>query len=301
MFATGVKVPIPVEHTTDPEKKRGDLIGIDVRPNDKGKLAAFGRIKFSSPEHAAAHKSSDVSIYVEPSFKDGNGTVWKRPIRHVALTNYPVIPGLGSFQPIAASFEEGSLDMSPLMPLAQQLGIQNADQKDDAALTAEIVASFSSLVDKVKKLEGQGQQPQQPPQPGMPGQQPPGAPGMQPPPQQPKMQFSAPLLGLLRDSRVNKLNSMVGKNITKATRDQLVLQYCNDDALTLAFDKVSEGAGDPGFDSLITALSLNTIAVTNGEQSGQQTMSLSNPAKMAGADSPLVADAERRREEFAGI
>ncbi len=297
MLATGIKIPVPVEHTTDPEKNRGEVIGVDVRTRPDGKLAAYGRVKFNDAAAAAQHKNSDVSIYVEPSFKDGNGTVWRRPIRHLALTNYPVIPGLGTFQPIAASFE-GGLDMSPMVPLAQQLGIQNADQKDDAALTAEIVASFSSLVDKVKKLEGAGQQP-----PQVPGQ-PPGMPGAPPVAGPPKMQLSAPLLSMFRDNRQNKIDNLVRNgNITKATRDKLIEEYCNDEALALAFDSVEATASDVKLDGLVMALSLNSIPVAQGERSGAQAgvmaMSLSNPTKN-GVENPLVANAEARAKEFAG-
>jgi len=285
---SGIDVPMPLGHTTDPEKTRAKLLSIDVRPKSNGKHAAFGKLKFSDSQAAKLAKTADVSIYVEPSFKDGNGTVWKRPIRHVAFTNYPVIPGLGSFQAVAASFD-GSLDMSPMVPLAQQLGIQNADQKDDAALTAEIVASFSALVDKVKKLETGGGQPGQQPGVPQPGQQQPGL-----PPQQ-KMQFSAPMLGLLRDNRLNKLDRMVGKNITKATRDELVKIHCTDDALALAFENVEGGAGDEAFDQMCAALSHNIVPGADGERTGRQGMALSNPARFF--ESELVKDAERRAEE----
>lgn len=106
MQQNGVKVPLPLGHTDDDHKNRGWVVGIERSTDDPNFLDAI--IECDRPELI---KENDVSVFVPPSFTDGEGNEYMRPIRHVALTPYPVIPGLGEFKAIAASFEDG--DVSP--------------------------------------------------------------------------------------------------------------------------------------------------------------------------------------------
>jgi hypothetical protein len=162
MLEEGVDVPLPVEHTSDPEANRGKIVGMRLGWNRRGERALFGIVQFRDEDAAKLANSTDVSIYVPPDFTSGNGTRYERPIRHVALTTQPVIPGLDKFKTIAASFVPGGLSqMTPanlneattmvgvspaLQKIAQAMGIVAQDTGDDNdAVSAAIVDNFHKL------------------------------------------------------------------------------------------------------------------------------------------------------------
>lgn len=106
MVRNGVKVPVPVKHTDEPERNRARVLRYEVGVNDKGKNALYGVMRFRDHDAAKLAASTDVSIFVpEDSFTDGLGNKYTYAIKHVALTDYPVIPGLSDFKAIAASYD----------------------------------------------------------------------------------------------------------------------------------------------------------------------------------------------------
>jgi hypothetical protein len=89
-------------------------------------------------------------------FHDGHGNEYVRPIRHVAITDYPVVPGLDKFKPIAAGFslsEEGT-DMQPtLAELATALGVEVPDGASDEEIFQAIVAAKGERVEDESGLD----------------------------------------------------------------------------------------------------------------------------------------------------
>ena len=109
MLHNGVKVPVPLKHTDEPEKNRGQVLRFERGTNEEGREALFGVIKFRDEEAAKLAASTDVSIFVpDKPVYDGFGNEYVQPIRHVCCTDYPVIPKLGGFEAIAASLELSS-------------------------------------------------------------------------------------------------------------------------------------------------------------------------------------------------
>jgi hypothetical protein len=141
MSAHGFKIVLPVEHTFDPEKNRGYVTALSKKPNSRGVMALFGRTEFRDLEAAKLALSTDVSIYSPPTYLMGNGYNAIRPITHVALTTYPVVPGLSPFETLAASFAQGSLMV--LIELAKKLGLEVPEGADDAAVSEMILKAFT--------------------------------------------------------------------------------------------------------------------------------------------------------------
>lgn len=326
----GYQIPVPLEHTTDPTKTRGEVIDSRVGKNVNGKNALFVKIKFNDPEAAILAKHTDVSLYSPTDFVDGKGKLYNRPIRHVALTNYPTIPGLGKFEPIAASFTPGQQPQmqmppqaqpqqnqnqmaSPLLPLAQQLGVPNPESLDDAAITTAIVGVFQLMKDKIDELEGGGDPNEDDEDEGEFEDTDNGETDTDPNSNNPKNKkmkkklppaFAASFGKMLKDNRTAKLDALVlAGNILPPVRDDLVALYCSDPALALSLDSIDEDAADISdkqFDALVESLKKNR-ALKAGEKSGPQingAMALSNPAIDA-EENPLIADAEKRAKEFA--
>jgi hypothetical protein len=140
MRANGVDVPVPIGHDTSPEKRRGTIERLAKEPSEapgrEGQPALFCYVRFKTPEVAAELKDSNVSLFMPPTWTDGMKRRYIRPIRHVAITDYPVIPGLSPFQEVAAGFElsqsgDSSMPMSTA-ELAKRMGITLEAGEDPA-------------------------------------------------------------------------------------------------------------------------------------------------------------------------
>lgn len=273
MLSNGVDVPVAIEHTTDPTKNAGQLVSTSIRPNAKGVNALYGVIKFVDTEKAKLAKSANVSVNIAKDKTDGLNRVYYSPITHVALTNYPVIPGLEPFAAISLSLTSGKPTMD-LRALATKLGIQDSvpdDQLPDA-VAAAIDALLKKLAEANKEPDGDEKTPKPP------------AVAASAPPKVAPVQLS-----LVRDARTQRVNSLVSSGkIVPAVATKLTAQYCTDAAIESAF-----AGKDDGFEGTIVALSLNENVTTFKEQSGRQDLALSN-AQRDDSKNPLVEDAKRR-------
>ena len=142
MGAQGFKINLPIDHTLNPELNRGEVRRLYKKKNSKGKPALFGTIAFASEEYAKLALTTDVSIFCPPMYEMGNGYIALRPITHVALTDYPLVPGLEGFETIAASLKEESMN---ILELAVALGLTPAEGADDKAIAEMIVEKFKEL------------------------------------------------------------------------------------------------------------------------------------------------------------
>jgi hypothetical protein len=115
MQQAGVKVPVPVTHTKNPEANRGWVEEVFV---SDGKL--FGALDLIGDDAIALASRVEVSIGVHPNFKDAQGTEYGEALDHVALVTDPVIPGQGPFLPIAASRDQSGVptEQRPLFVLS---------------------------------------------------------------------------------------------------------------------------------------------------------------------------------------
>lgn len=111
MKAAGIKVPVPEEHSNEPSDSCGEVVGLSV---DSGgvfpdiKDGLFADVDLIGNEAIAMADTADVSVFIPPQVVDGKANVYKFPLRHLALTDYPVVTGLGKFRAIAASFVASS-------------------------------------------------------------------------------------------------------------------------------------------------------------------------------------------------
>lgn len=144
MMAHGFKIKLPVEHTFDPEKNRGHVLSLYKKKDSKNRIGLFGKLKFLTEEDAKLAKSADVSIFQPPSYEMGNGYTALKPITHVALTDYPVVPGLDEFQTISASFAGDNKSMT-ILDLAAKLGIKLEDGATDEQAGEAILAMVAEM------------------------------------------------------------------------------------------------------------------------------------------------------------
>lgn len=277
MIADGIKIPVCIEHTRDPEATRGFLLSLERGLDSLGREALFGIIEFKTTEYAKLAATSDVSIYCPRSRKrtTQEGGQYYRPIEHVALTNYPVVGGLDEFEGVLACsvIPEMELSMNEhLKQLAEMLGIQIADDMTDEQITAEIGKVVKSLQDAMK------------PKP-KPEEKPEGGQSTTPTPTPTPAPISAGLLSMARENRDRKLDDLArdGK-ITKKVADSLKKQFCTDDALALSLSTQSDDSSDQ-FDSVIASLSMNESFVKPEATSSQ--------GLRKDEDNPMIKEAKK--------
>lgn len=274
MVDNGLSVPLPIKHTDDPEANRGRVVNMYAGHNPSGKYALYGKVEFRDAEAAKIAKTSQVSIFSPPEFTDGKGVKYTRPITHVALTDYPVIPKLQGFESISASLVKQEAVM-PLKELAAKLSLEceNEDQLEET-----IVASFEATRGEVtsrdeiiasKDEEIAALKARIPTDP---------------------LTVTASHKTMLRDNRVMKLDRLVGEKISPAVKDELADIFCSEDHLTLS---LSSEAGDGGlFDKVLAALDKNAV-VQLGDAS--EIISLSKEDMVNPEKNVLLADVEKRR------
>ncbi len=276
-MSRGIAVPLPKDHSFDVEASRGTVTDMIKKTDTKGRIALFGKVKFADLEAAKLAITAKVSIYVPPEYTDAHENTYSHPIRHVALTDYPVVNSLDGF--IAASFNEGAKNM-PFKKLANALGVKFADDDDDDKISAAIASEFATLKKGIKAAQDGGDD----------GDNGSGGDGETTTTEEPKPTVSASMRAMLQENRDNKIDGLVlaGK-ITPAVATGLKEQYCTEGTLTLS---LTTDKYDDGFGRIMETLSKNDPVVL-GEQTGGQT----NRATLKlGKDevNPLHADADKR-------
>ncbi len=282
MQTNGVKVPIPAGHDLwgDPDLNRGYVRDLFI---EEGSL--FATMELIGEDGIKLSKTADVSLYSPVEYTDGSGNTYQRPILHIALTPYPLIPGLKEFEAIAASLlsdkEKKKMDWAKIKA---SLGISD-DVNDDTA-EALILSAVTSLKEEDKgitdiretnvaltkeneelKLSNSSEKP------------------------------GIVLVNLAKDNISLKLSALVaGGNITPACKKKLetaIIGNDKSDKLELSLSRGGSGV----VDEIISALSENDPVIL-GEKTPGQTLSLSD-AKKSGTENSMVEEAKRRADAAA--
>lgn len=268
MKANGVKVPVPIGHTTDAEKNRGF---VDEMFIDKDTLCMIVTMRGDGIEAAV---NSDVSIRSPMKITDGSGNEYLQPIEHVALVTDPVVPGLDGFTLVASR----SVEKMELKRTVEVLGIKDelTEEKADEILfsrVTEIVESskkqVTELKDKVKILEASRDK---------------------------KREVDPVTVELLKENREGKLDRLVefGK-ITPDVCKQLKEVFLADSALELSLSTGTENIFNKVYEAIAKNDPVKLKEVT-GPQGGKIVeLSKDGNDKRTG----LEKDMDERAERFA--
>lgn len=299
MNVNGVQVPVPEEHSELPSKRRGTLVGLELSTNDKGLPALFGIVEFNDEESERQFKNSNVSVYVpDKPFYDGFGNEYIRPIKHVALTDYPVINGLGNFS-LVASFSdseqtpEKKVVTMDVKTLATKLGL-DPESPDVEKLVSDAI---DAMIEEIKKTKEK---------PAVPDS---GASTTTPAPAASAStgtpaKISPVMLSMVKDSRETKIDALLqGNQITSNVAKFLKDTYLSETALQGVGLALSNGVeANDGFDNAIKSHSMNEKRVNTTAKTGAQLpdpMKLSNSGNsIATSDNPLIANCEKIAAEY---
>lgn len=141
MLSRGIRIPIPMQHPipgdTD-DANKGWVIGFSTDGNE---LILKMEIIDEDPDDLVARY--DVSVGISKSFTDGYKNKYDTVLTHCALTEYPLIPGLGKWHSIAASNIESYIPVANLELEEEQMELKELaavlDIEGDA--TMELVLS----------------------------------------------------------------------------------------------------------------------------------------------------------------
>ena len=278
MLSNGVEIPLPIEHTKDPEARRGSVVGFERGEDEDGRDSIFGLIAFRDAEAEKLANSANVSVFVPPESEDGKGNTYHRPIEHVALTDYPVLPGLKKFEPIAASRIVTKPETEPepkpepkkmkLSALAAKLGVKIEDDADDSKIGSAIVAAFSALKKKTT-----------------------------PEPKPKPVPVAAGMISMAKDARELKLSRLVETGrITPAVKDKLAEIFTPKERLTLALSHTDADTSADDFDALVLALTENEPTKLAEQTSPQGALALSREDLEDETKNPLLRNAAARAE-----
>lgn len=250
-LAAGIQVPFSKSHKTwdAPEDRLGKVVAAEVRENDNGLPSLILDFLFDDEKSRDIGLKGDVSIGSPPVWYDGKGRKWEYPLQHVASTNAPVIPGLETWQAIAAAFNTRGSKME-LDELIELLGIEVPDDANtDEAKKALIQA-------KLKELTGGGAPAEETPAdaPVEASQGAKAAPATPTVPQAKKVTvaFSHPtIVNTVRNARLAQLDALVTQNvITPAVKKKLELAHCSAEGIKLELSH-ADGNESKVFDDAI--------------------------------------------------
>ena len=204
--SAGIAVPFTNGHDwINPANRLGDVVNAVVEKDEDGVSALFLGVDFVDDKSRDTALKGDVSIGYMGEFRDGRGITHEKVLRHVAATNAPVIPSLGEWQALAASFNGKTTDMDK--QLLELLGVE------DEGLALEAVKGLQS---KITELSAPKVELSHPPQ----------------------------YIQLISDSRISKLDAALAKaEIPPCVHSELVLAFANERTVNLELSHGSTSEG----------------------------------------------------------
>lgn len=304
----GVAIPLSKSHETwdSSEDRLGEVLDASVRANDQGLPSLFLDILFDDEQSRDIALKGDVSIGSPPIWYDGKKREYQYPLQHVASTAAPVIPGLETWQAIAAAFRAAQPIKGQVMELDDLIAMLGIEVPEEANTDEAKIALI-----KQKLTELVGKPPEEPAQPpatedvdmsqGDPPVATPAAPAV---PQAKKVTVAfshAPVLvKTVRDSRLAQLDALVTQNIiTPAVKQELALAHCSDGGIKL---ELSNGSSGNEFDSAIKLVKLMAKSKPLARHGRSEAVDDESIIELAHSsnDHSLVKNAEKRAKEFAG-
>ncbi len=269
MKAAGIDVPLCSDHDMAASDTLGQVHDLEVVGDEL--IATVEVIGEKAIESALRN---NCSIYAPVKFKAGDGQVYEQPILHLAVTPYPLIPGLGRFQPIAASnVRRLSKEANAMDKFAQRIARvlnlgEDADEEKVAEMVDELVKKVDDLTEKVaaaaeKPDEGKEDDEEK---------------------EKELSAMKAEVVASRRETRELKLAHLVADGkLSAAARDKIRKQFVTDATL--------ETFGADGFDLVCSVIAENTVLPT-GERTRFQIPN--NAAGNGGPSNPLIANMTRR-------
>jgi hypothetical protein len=143
MQANGVKVEAPVDHSLKAEDNRGFVVGAERRGD-----TLYLTHELIGEDAIALAGRSQVSVWIEPDYRDGAGRRYGEAIAHSSLVQRPVVPGQGEFLPVAAS--GGQRPTMLFLSIADTQGTEPMLQALISMFTLPADTTDANVLDRIK-------------------------------------------------------------------------------------------------------------------------------------------------------
>lgn len=282
----GIRVPLYKTHKEDPDNDRGTVIGVAVKKNDRGVPSLYARVKFHNEEFRDKGLRNDVSVLCPPRFKDADGEEYNYPLRHLALTSTPVVPGLEGFTPLVLSFDTPSGLMLADEEIQTEDSVVNEEKWAALLALLGISAPEDSTTDDqldlviaaVEELQGEEETTEE------------GA-------KEEAVAFSYPpmLVSQMRKGRETMIDGLVEKQtISPAVGKELKEKFCTKDSIKADLELSGDSDGETEFDRAIS-LAKKIAGDRPLQSTGRKTIKLSHDD--GDEDNPLIRAAKAAREK----
>lgn len=275
----GVRVPVFKTHHEDPSNKRGQVEDIYVKPNSRGQDSLHAKISFDNEAAVELAMANDVSALIPPKFVDGRGNHYDWPLRHVAITATPVLPGLDNWSgPMVLAFSTGSgvplsddgkggIDVDKVLnALGEELSLDFSGTDDQATKLEMILDAVKILKSRNVELSLSHNDNDD----------------------EVELSFPPVLVKHLRTARMSQIDALrEGNTISLSLAQKLEKDYCSERALQFDLSLTDD---ETQFDRDVELIKL--VAKDRPlANSGRQTLKLSH-----GQSNPLLDDAKKRAE-----
>ncbi len=277
--AKGIRVPLYKTHKEDPDNDRGTVIGVEVKENAKGVPSLYAKVKFHNEDFRDKGLRNDVSVLCPPKFKDADGDTYEYPLRHLALTSKPVVPGLEGFEPLVLSFDTPSgLMFSDEAPPEEKPKV-NAEKWAKLLALLGITPEEGStsddqldlVVSAVEELTAEEEAPTEEEEPVA-------------------LSYPPLMVGEMVKARKSIVDGLVTANtITPAVAKDLTSQYCTKEAVKADLQFSTEDDSETEFDRTVS-LAKKMASDRPLASSGRRTIKLSH--EDGENDNPLVKAAK---------
>jgi len=147
MRAAGIEIPTPTDHSAKAEDNLGFVV--DAKRNGS-RLSLLHQV--IGEDAAMTALRNRCSLCIEPDYVDEKGRKWGDAFTHSAFTPVPVVSGMGSFVPFAASRDQQT--ETPIFYLSADSGGPEMDYKIlREALGVAADVPDDKLIDQVKVLK----------------------------------------------------------------------------------------------------------------------------------------------------
>jgi len=272
---TKIRVPFFKTHVEDPDNDRGTVLDLQKKPNKDGVMSTFIKVKFHDEDAKKKCTRVDVSAMCPKSFVDGKGKTYSYPLRHVAATSVPVVPGLEDWKgPVVLSYDTQSGLKLADEPAPKSKG-KGGGSMDALGISAP---EGSSEPEQLRLILQEVQNLEEVEEPAL------------------NLSFPAAMVRQFKLSRETVIDSLVKERVlTPALGDEWKKTYCSDDAITgdLSLSSEDNASGETEFDRMVAQA--RKIAEARPIQNvGRSVIRLSKDEN--GKENPMIEAAKRAKE-----
>ena len=122
------------------------------------------KAKLEVPDEASASSFKYVSPFIDPTWMDGTGEEFEDSIQHILLTNKPIAPDQGDFEPVEGEMSKGmaffaddsGTDPTTATQAAQTAAAATGGQETSQVQTSKLTAAVKQLSEKFGVSEPEG-------------------------------------------------------------------------------------------------------------------------------------------------